>query len=565
MLKANKKNEIWRFLLSYIRPIKYRYWVSMLSSSTRNMINHILYAWITQIVIDRITGGKMAGFGMVLLWFCLIRVGIELYSNIFPIMHDRCCFIIERNIRDDIAKHILSMSSKTLDSKHSASYTSIIQNDLSSLLGSFYGGLGLSYIISLIFAIIGGMASVFAWGVSMGMCYFITAFISTIISWKMQNKIGIMQNKSLDAASSRQKSIIDIFSSFHESKIYDIKNPLMRRFSISQNEYTDLNYGMTRLYKLRSLSVSVIMLLGLVSALTVGLIGVYFKTTTIGSVIAALMVLNSQGWIYRELPWAISNLKEGITSGERIMDFLKTDGQEDEKQVFDTTNISEKKIDTKALIDMDHITFGYNFDPIIKDLSLKIYKGDVLAVVGPSGGGKTTLLKIIAGIYMPDGGMVYLNGRPLSMMPLDEWRSHFAYIPQQNPIFHGTIYENVTLGLKVTEKEVIDALKSAYLYDFVMSLKDGLNTVVGEGAHMLSGGEAQRIGIARAFLRNPEILIMDEPTASLDPKSEKIVLDAMGRLMEGRTTILSAHRTASTLNATRILRVENGIIKDMSA
>ncbi|MFD2115526.1 ABC transporter ATP-binding protein [Paenibacillus yanchengensis] len=208
------------------------------------------------------------------------------------------------------------------------------------------------------------------------------------------------------------------------------------------------------------------------------------------------------------------------------------------------------------------LQFRYKEDrPILQEVDFVVEAGKMTAIVGPSGSGKTTLFALLERFYLPDHGEIRYGARAIQHIPLDEWRQKIAYVSQDSPVMAGSIHYNLTYGLQqVTESAILDALEQANLLSFINSLPEGLQTLVGERGVMLSGGQRQRIAIARAMLRNPDILLLDEATAHLDSESEKLVQQAMEKLMNNRTTLVIAHRLSTIVHANQIIVLEQGIV-----
>lgn len=209
----------------------------------------------------------------------------------------------------------------------------------------------------------------------------------------------------------------------------------------------------------------------------------------------------------------------------------------------------------------DGVSFGYTAErPVLLDLHFVLEPGTVTAIVGPSGGGKTTLFSLLERFYQPQAGALRWGGQNLADLDLAAWRSLIGYVPQDSPLLAGTIRGNISYGLdrEVSDDEIRQAARSANAADFIEALPEGYDTEVGERGVKLSGGQRQRLAIARALLRDPALLMLDEATASLDAGSEKAVQEALGTLMKGRTTLIIAHRLSTVVGADRILFLEEG-------
>lgn len=215
-------------------------------------------------------------------------------------------------------------------------------------------------------------------------------------------------------------------------------------------------------------------------------------------------------------------------------------------------------------IGMEHVTFGYEDSPVVKDITFTIPQNTTTAVVGPSGSGKSTLSRLIARFYDADTGKVTIGGRDVKEMTCDSLLKNISMVFQTVYLFHDTVENNIRFGKPdATREEVMEAAKKAQCHEFIMGLKNGYDTVIGEGGGSLSGGERQRISIARAMLKDAPIIILDEATASVDPENEHLIQAALSELSRGKTKLVIAHRLATIENADQILVLEDGNIVQM--
>lgn len=206
-----------------------------------------------------------------------------------------------------------------------------------------------------------------------------------------------------------------------------------------------------------------------------------------------------------------------------------------------------------------NVSLSHGDRSVIRNVSLTIPAGGITVLQGPSGAGKTTIIDLLIGLYVPDEGDILIDGTPLKDISLNAWRRMIGYVPQELSLLHGTIYENVTLGdNSISREKVNEALKKANALTFVNALPDGLDTMVGEQGARLSGGQRQRISLARALAGDPKIIILDEVTSALDPKTEAEICRNIQALAGGYTIVSITHRKAWTMIATRLYRVEDG-------
>ncbi len=252
---------------------------------------------------------------------------------------------------------------------------------------------------------------------------------------------------------------------------------------------------------------------------------------------------------------AYFNLQKGLASMDRIGEILNA--QETIVEKDDAIPISS----FKELIQYDEVNFKYNTEPVLKNINLNIQKGQTIALVGQSGGGKSTLADLLPRFIEPQSGIIKIDGVSIDMYKIVDLRNLMGIVTQEPILFNDTFFNNIAFGLTgMSEEMVIGAAKVANAHDFIVDTPLGYQANIGERGNKLSGGQRQRISIARALLKNPPILILDEATSSLDTESEKLVQDAILKLMENRTSIVIAHRLSTIKNADEICVIQNGEI-----
>ncbi len=221
-----------------------------------------------------------------------------------------------------------------------------------------------------------------------------------------------------------------------------------------------------------------------------------------------------------------------------------------------------RKLDIQGAVDFQHVRFKYRDDKsVLEDVSFRVDAGQTIAIVGESGEGKTTIVELLSRYYEPKRGKILIDGVDLREIELGSLRSQLAYVPQDLTLFHDTLGRNIRYGrLSATDREVREVAKLAALHDWIRRLPDGYETMVGERGLKLSAGERQRVALARAFLRNPKILILDEPTSNLDAATEELIQASLAKLMAGRTTFVIAHRLRTVQEADKIIVLQKGRI-----
>ncbi len=263
------------------------------------------------------------------------------------------------------------------------------------------------------------------------------------------------------------------------------------------------------------------------------------------------------------LPEQLASIQRALGATDRVFDLID---DVNEKINFEyQTNMNKNRV--KGDLEFKNIQFTYPTRPdfvVLKDVSFSAKAGQTIALVGSSGSGKSTLASMALRFYEPNAGEYLIDGKKSTDYELTELRDQMAIVPQDVLLFGGTIRENILYGKpNATEAEVIEAAKQANAYDFIMSFPDKFETLVGDRGIQLSGGQRQRVAIARAVLKNPSILILDEATSSLDSESERLVQEALDKLMVGRTSIVIAHRLSTIRNADKIVVLQKGEVVEM--
>ena len=275
---------------------------------------------------------------------------------------------------------------------------------------------------------------------------------------------------------------------------------------------------------------------------------------TAGDFVAFLAALLMMYTPIKALGGTITNIQSGFLAIERLHEILEMEPKITEKE-----NAAELR-SLESNISFNDVCFGYAQDkPVLKNISFTLNKNESLALVGNSGGGKSTIVALLPRFYDVQSGSVTIDGTDIREYKINSLRSAISVVFQDNFLFNGTLRENIMRGKPdATEEELMQAVKSAYLEDFVAGLENGLDTEIGERSALLSGGQKQRVAIARAFLRNAPILILDEATSALDNKSEAIVQQAIENLMRNKTVIIIAHRLSTIKNADKIAFIQEG-------
>jgi subfamily B ATP-binding cassette protein MsbA len=253
---------------------------------------------------------------------------------------------------------------------------------------------------------------------------------------------------------------------------------------------------------------------------------------------------------------AFGNISQGISAGERVFQLLDAP-----ENINDNPNPISKTSFNEG-IQLKNVSFAYGDKEVLKEINFKILKGSTVALVGPSGGGKTTLMDLLPRFMDPSAGEICLDDINIKEISMHDVRALMGIVNQESILFNDTIYNNIAFGRSFTQEEVVEAAKIANAHEFIIKTSDAYQTNIGDRGMKLSGGQKQRICIARAVLANPPILLLDEATSALDTESEKLVQNALKNLMKNRTSIVIAHRLSTIQEADQIIVLEGGKIQE---
>ncbi|MEM6557346.1 MAG: ABC transporter ATP-binding protein/permease [Pseudomonadota bacterium] len=387
--------------------------------------------------------------------------------------------------------------------------------------------------------------------VVMGTVTLYVIFTFAVTEWRVRLRRE-MNNQDNDA---NQKAI-DSLLNFETVKYFGAEGREAERYGLALERY--VSASLKTAYSLVFLNIGQGLLLnvGLVWVMAMAAIGVVQGTLTVGDfvMVNAYMIqitipLNFLGFVYREIRQALVDMGE-------MFDLL-----EQRVEVKDKPDASDLKVSGGA-VQLDNIVFGYeDTRPILKGVSIDVPAGQTVAIVGSSGSGKSTIGRLLFRFYDVGEGALRIDGQDLRDITQSSLHSAIGVVPQDTVLFNDTIYYNIAYGRHdATRADVVTAAKAAKIHDFIVSLPEGYDTAVGERGLKLSGGEKQRVGIARTLLKNPPILLLDEATSALDTETEADIQNELQAMGEGRTVITIAHRLSTIAHADRIVVLEKGVV-----
>ena len=368
-------------------------------------------------------------------------------------------------------------------------------------------------------------------------------------------KIGkVIQSRLGDINSSLQETILGI----REIKAFVAEDREKERFGVINRDNLKMNLKGAKYQAINSPVLELMVAVAMSIVLWLGAQRVIANELTSGDFITYLILLGQMFDPMRKLVDVFNNVKLSLAAFDRIFLFLE-----------EPVTISDRKdaielTECKGNVTFEHVSFAYSSDEeksVLSSVNLSAPPGKVVAIVGPSGAGKSTLVNLVPRFYDVTDGSVLVDGHDVRDVSLRSLRSHFGVVPQETILFSGTVRDNISLGRpEATAGQVEQAAKDANAHEFIASLPEGYDTQIGERGLKLSGGQRQRLAIARALLKDPKILILDEATSSLDTDSEKLVQEALDRLMKNRTTFVIAHRLSTITSADTIIVLDRGKI-----
>ncbi len=498
---------------------------------------------------------------------CAIIVGSFFLKNVFGYLQAYLMAFVEqglmRDIRNDLYRKLQELSIGYFTNERTGTLISRITNDVTVI----NSGISASFVTMvrdpLMIIVFLGIAVAISWKLTL-IAFLVTPFAILIIS-----RIGIRLYKESDIS---QRKMADITSVLQEtiSGMKIVRAFGMEDFEIGRFEEHTKSYfrSLLKITQIRNLASPITEFL---SVLAGGIIIYYGGMQVLQS--GALTASAFMGFLFaifqimppaKELTTVSNRIQESAAAGKRIFDVLDEEGKLPEPE----NAVELKGFDD--VIEFRNVWFSYPQSRIgesggsdggyvLKDINFSVRKGEILAIVGPSGGGKSTLIDLIPRFYDPTQGAVYLDGVDLRNARTRTLRSLIGIVSQETILFNDSVRSNIAYGLSDYPLEkVIEAAKAGNAHDFIEKLPNGYDTVIGERGTKLSGGQRQRISIARALLKNPPIMIFDEATSALDSESEMLVQEAIERLMQNRTSIVIAHRLSTIKNADRILVVSGG-------
>ncbi len=462
---------------------------------------------------------------------------------------------IEYDLRNDFFAHLQKLSMNFFLDHKTGDIMSRATNDLNAV--RMVLGPGIMYSITTITMFIISMSLMF----SINFRLTIYALIPFPLLSFLINRFGFLIHKRYEKIqaqfSNLSARIQENLSGIRVIKAYVREDNEIEEFRKQNRKYFENSKSMIKVQSIFFPIIELMGGLGILVVLWYGGIQVISGKISIGDFVAFNGYLLLLLWPVIALGWVISLFQRGTASMGRMNKILNIEPEiKDDKNILKIDNI-------KGEIEFRNLTFSYNNinEPILKNINLKIRKGMTVAIVGPTGSGKTTLVNLISRIFDAPDGTLFIDGVPIKRIPLNVLRSNIGYVPQDSFLFSDTIRENIIFGVNnVREEEIINSAEVSQILNDINEFPEKFGTMLGERGINLSGGQKQRVAIARALIRKPKIIILDDALSSVDTYTEEEILKRLKGFMKGRTSIIISHRISTVKDADWIIVLDNGII-----
>jgi ATP-binding cassette, subfamily B, multidrug efflux pump len=520
-----------------------------------------------------------------LLTYSLLIIAIALFKGIFQFLTRFVVIGISRDIefdlRNDLFAHLERLSYSYYQRNRTGDIMARATNDLNAV--RMLLGPAIMYSANTLVFTAGALAFMLAISPKLTVIAFLPLPIASVIiqyfGRRIHERFERIQAMFSDISARAQEN----FSGARVIRAYVQEQAEIATFEKANQEYIRRSLGLVRLMGMLWPTLELMLGAAVVIVLWVGGRQVLLGRMNVGDFVAFNTYMVQLTWPVIALGWVINIFQRGTASLARINEILEAkpeiaDALEDgatgaapdlpeDRTRADAANLHGRGARASTIIgeiEFRNLNFSYNETPVLHDINLRIPAGSSLAIVGPTGSGKTTMVSLIPRIYDATPGSVLIDGRPIREFPLAALRTNIGFVPQETFLFSDTIRENIAFGVpQATQDEVRAAAEAANIAADIESFPDGYNTTVGERGITLSGGQKQRTAIARALLRSPRILILDDALSSVDTHTEDKILNHLRELMQGRTTIFISHRVSTVRNADRIAVLHQGRIVEI--
>lgn len=508
-------------------------------------------------LINKLSGGEGINFGKIG-QILLTLLGLYIISAIFSFIQGftmtNVAQKITYKIRNDIAIKINKLPMKYFDKRTHGEVLSIVTNDIDTL--SMNLNQSITEIIRTICMVVGIIIMMISISWQMTIISFVIIPIAGIIVKSIVGKSQKYFQRQQNYLAHVNGQVEEIYGGLNIVKVFNGEEKAGREFEKANNKLYTAGWKAQFLSGLMHPLMNFISNVGYVGVAVVGGYLAIKGTITVGNIQSFIQYNKQFTNQIAQIAQISATIQAMVAAAERVFEFL----EEPEEEETSKGNINISKL--KGNVEFEHVHFGYDEDKtIINDFSSKVHEGQKIAIVGPTGAGKTTMVKLLMRFYDVNSGEILIDGHNIKDFNRGELRKMFGMVLQDTWLFGGTVKDNIKYGKEdATDDEVIRAAKAAHVHHFIKTLPNGYNSILNEESSNVSAGQKQLLTIARVILADPKILILDEATSSIDTRTEIQIQDAMDNLMEGRTSFIIAHRLSTIKNADLILVMNHGDI-----
>jgi ATP-binding cassette subfamily B protein len=553
---APRRQTLWR-LIGFLQPLHWAYFASLIGLAVVLATERTFMGYVVKLFIDAITGG---GMGMLVnsveTWAVFLVVWIPV-SVLLSYVWRSVTIRAVANLRQTIFSHLQRLPLGYHELRHSGDLVSVLTNDVTTAEQAFQQDM-----LNLFNATLQGISAaafmlVLNW--QLALLVFVCGLAPLIINALFVNSLRSASEVIQARVGGMSERMADLLAGYQVVRTYSLGDWILGRFGATNRDLLKSSLHKVRLDAMLTGMSGMGGILLLLVPLGVGSFMVLQGMTTFGTLVALIQLNNGLEYFVNTISGSISRIQTALAAADRIGAVLDASLEPD--RYGEITSVPLPSTSGHVpLLEFRDVTFGYNGDqPVLNGMTFQVQQGQVVAFVGPSGGGKSTLFKLLLGCYPVRKGSGYVAGKDINGYRLSDLREQFAYIPQDAYLYSGSILDNILYGKPgATKDEAIGAAKAANAHGFISEFPEGYDTMVGERGARLSGGQRQRIAIARALLKDAPVLLLDEATSALDSESEELVQQALGVLMEGRTVMVIAHRLSTVEGADVIYALEDG-------
>lgn len=537
-----------KWLVQYAKPYMGRITVMMMFNLLYTVVGLVMVT-LTKRIIDEATEGNP--IITLIVCYLILTIGLQLVSVFGTLMNTMLTEKFSFGIRKQIYEKIIHSHWMDVKKYHTGDLMTRLTSDAGNVADGIIGTI--PSIIQLIVELLLVFITLFSYSPLLACFALLVAPVAAVSSWWFGRKLKRLQVKVQESEAVYRSFLQESLANLLIVKAFANEEYSTQRLTQLREERFGWVYRRTKMGLISSTAMSMSFQVGYIVAFAYGAIQISRKAITYGTMSVFLTLVNRVQAPVMGLAQQIPRVVSILASAGRIMELQELPLEEKEEEPLAVV---------QAGVDVSGLTFGYTQDNVLENVSLHIAPGEFVAVIGESGIGKTTLIRIIMSFMSNiQGSVTFYNEKGETQKANAATRNFIAYVPQGNTLFSGTVRENIRMGnLNATEEEMNEALKLAAAYDFVQELPKGIDTVIGERGHGLSEGQAQRIAIARAFVKKAPFLILDEATSSLDEATEQEVIRGLQRLTPRPTCLVITHRKSILKYCDREIKIANKTI-----